>query len=49
MFYRSERFPNETHFYAALLDHPENIEPSAHFHADEMLPWVHLSDNLPRK
>ena len=34
---------------AALLDRPENVEPSTHFHADEMLPWVHLSDNLPRK
>jgi hypothetical protein len=49
MFYQSERFPNEIHFYAALLDHPGNIEPSTHFHADEMLPWIHLSDNLPRQ
>ena len=49
MFYRSYRYPNETHFYAALLDHPETVEPTAHFHADEMLPWVHLSDNLPRR
>jgi len=46
---RSLRFPNETHFYAALLDHPEDVEPSTHFHADEMLPWIHLSDNLPRQ
>ena len=49
MFYQSERFPNEMHFYAALLDHPGNIEPSTHFHADEMLPWIHLSDNLSRQ
>ncbi len=47
IFYRSARFPNETHFYAALLDHPADIEPRAHFHADEMLSWIHLSDGLP--
>ncbi|KKB11523.1 hypothetical protein VE25_12035 [Devosia geojensis] len=43
MFYQSERYPNERHFYAALLDHPERVEPTKHFHADEKLPWVHLS------
>ncbi len=48
MFYRSTRYPNETHFYAALLDQPGNIKPSAHFHTDEMLPWIHLADDLPR-
>lgn len=48
MFFRAQRFPNEVHFYAALLDHPESVEPSTHFHADEMLPWIHLCDNLPR-
>jgi hypothetical protein len=49
MFYRAVRFPNEVHFYAALLDHPESVQPSVHYHAAEMLPWVHLSDELPRK
>jgi hypothetical protein len=49
MFYRSERYPNETHFYAALLDFPQSVEPGTHFHADEMLPWVHLTDDLPRR
>lgn len=49
IFYRSERYPNETHFYAALLDDPENIKPQAHFHADEMLPWCRLADDLPHR
>lgn len=49
MFYRSERFPNETHFYAPLLNRPEDVEPRVHFHADEMLPSIHLSDDLPRQ
>ena len=47
MFYETKQSPNERHFYAALLDHPENLEPSTHSHVDEMLPWIHLSDNLP--
>ncbi|WP_172297508.1 GFA family protein [Pseudoruegeria sp. HB172150] len=49
MYYRSERYPNEVHFYAALLEDPEAVEPAAHFHAGEMLRWVHLADSLPRK
>ncbi len=48
MTYRATRFPDETHFYAATLDHPESYEPSGHVHTDEQLPWVHLSDGLPR-
>ncbi len=47
IFYRSDRFPTETHFYAALLETAESVEPQAHVHADEMLPWIHLSDGLP--
>ncbi len=49
MFYQSQRYPNERHFYAALLDHPERIEPAAHFNAAEMLAWIHLADGLPRR
>jgi hypothetical protein len=49
MFFRAEQFPNEVHFYAALLDHPENVEPSAHFHADEMLPWTHRRHQSPKE
>ncbi|MDO7607743.1 MAG: GFA family protein [Loktanella sp.] len=47
MFYRSEQYPNEMHFYAALLDNPEHISPQQHYHADERLSWVHLSEGLP--
>lgn len=49
MTYRSTRYPDETHFYAATLDRPETYTPQAHVHTDEMLPWVHLADGLPRK
>jgi len=35
VFYRSEQFPNETHFYAALLSDPGAITPTAHYHSAE--------------
>ena len=37
--YASDRFPGELHFHAALLEHPDAITPSEHYHADEHLPW----------
>lgn len=49
MFYETEHSPNERHFYAALLDHPENVEPSTHSHVDEMLSWIQLADELPHR
>lgn len=49
MAFRADRFPGEIHFYAATLDRPEAFAPTCHYHAAEMLPWVHLSDGLPRK
>ncbi len=49
MFYRSTRYPNEVHFYAALLEAPEAVKPQAHFHSKEQLVWLHLSDTLPRR
>ena len=48
MTYRATLFPNETHFYAASLDDPTRFTPTRHYHAGEALPWVHLSDSLPR-
>lgn len=48
-YFKSERFPKETHFYAALLEHPEDLRPDRQFHADEMLPWMVLADDLPHQ
>jgi hypothetical protein len=47
MAYRSTRWPDETHFYAATLDHPENYQPTAHVHTAERLSWIRLNDGLP--
>lgn len=49
MAYRSTRFPGETHFYAASLDDPTIFRPEDHAMSAESLPWLHLSDGLPRK
>ena len=48
MAYRASKFPGEIHFYAALLDEPAHFVPTMHVHSDEMLPWIHLADDLPR-
>lgn len=48
-YFKSDRFPGEMHFYAALLDNGAPVVPTIHFHNDERLPWVHLSDGLPAK
>ena len=45
---RATVWPDETHLYAATLDDPSLFEPKAHFHWAERLPWVTLSDNLPK-
>jgi hypothetical protein len=38
--YRSDRYPDEIHFHAALLDDPGAIAPDRIYHADERLPWM---------
>ena len=49
IFYRSAQIPGETHFYATLLDDPVPLSPTVHWHYDEALPWLHVTDDLPKK
>nr|WP_284154993.1 GFA family protein [Algicella marina] len=49
MAFSADRFPDEIHFYASLLEDAGDFEPQVHYHHDERLPWVHLSDDLPKK
>jgi len=46
--YEGERWPGELHILAATLDDPGLIAPQAHVYVGQKLPWVHLSDGLPR-
>ncbi|SHI07589.1 GFA family protein [Marivita hallyeonensis] len=47
LYFRTDRYPNETHFYAALLETPDAVVPEAQYHADERVAWVHLAGALP--
>lgn len=46
--YESDRWPDETHFYAASLEKPEAYVPDFHVHWAERVPWIDLSDDLPK-
>ncbi|MEM8791808.1 MAG: GFA family protein [Pseudomonadota bacterium] len=48
MAYAADRFPGETHFYAASLDDPSAYAPSFHVFAAEAVPWLVIEDDLPR-
>lgn len=37
--YASDRYPDEFHFHAALLENPEALTPTEVFHRDERLLW----------
>ncbi len=46
--YASTRWPDEVHFYAALLDDAQAFEPTEHYHWEERLHWAAPSDGLPK-
>jgi hypothetical protein len=48
MAYESDRWPDETHFYAASLEDQTTFVPQFHTHWAERVPWVNVTDDLPR-
>jgi hypothetical protein len=46
--FQSERWPEETHLYAAGLEHGAQLQPQFHVHVAEEVPWIALADGLPR-
>lgn len=46
--YEGARWPDEVHILAATLDDPSVVKPQAHVYVGQKLPWVQLSDGLPR-
>jgi len=48
MAYRSETWQGETGFYAASLEDPTDFVPESHSFWAERLPWLRLSDDLPK-
>ena len=49
LFFESARWPGETHIVLANVDTPVDRTPQAHVFFDTHVPWVELSDSLPRK
>ena len=43
-----ESTPTRTYFNTAFMDEPEKFPPTAHSYALEQLPWLELTDTLPR-
>lgn len=48
MFFRSERWPGELHIARALFTDPIDREPQEHVYYETHVPWVSISDGLPR-
>lgn len=46
--YEGARWPDEVHILAGTLDDPTAVTPRAHVYVGQKLPWVHISDGLPR-
>ena len=47
MYFEADRFAQERHFYAALLEDPEQVCPSEEYHSEERLSWLHVSLGAP--
>ena len=48
MSYQADHWPGEAHLYAATMDAPETFVPEAHYHYGERLPWLQITDDLPK-
>ncbi len=46
--YEAERCAGEVHVYVSTLDNPEDFPPQSHVFVAEQIPWLHISDDLPR-
>ncbi|MCZ6722258.1 MAG: GFA family protein [Proteobacteria bacterium] len=47
--YQSSKFPGEVHVLIGSFDEPRNFTPTGHVLTAEQLPWLHISDDLPRE
>lgn len=46
--YQGEKYPGEIHLNIGIFDHPEVLEPTAHYFTAEKIPWFDTADSLPR-
>ncbi len=45
--YQANHFPNYIQVHLGTLDNPVAIEPMAHVHCAEQVPWFEVADDLP--
>ncbi|MEM9331706.1 MAG: GFA family protein [Pseudomonadota bacterium] len=48
MSYTNQSRPGEIDLYVASLDFPEKLSPEKHMCWEERLPWLSISDDLPK-
>lgn len=46
--YRDERLPGEVYLTIGFMDAPEDFPPNLHAFEKRRLPFLHISDDLPR-
>ena len=46
--YEADRHPGEVHIYVGAFDDPGIFSPQLHVYFRERIPWLELSDELPR-
>jgi hypothetical protein len=46
--FESTRWPDDIHLMVGNFDAPADFVPQCHVFAGERLPWLHVSDGLPR-
>jgi hypothetical protein len=48
LFFRGDRWPDETHVALAQIDGPIDRQPQAHVYFDSGAEWIHLADDLKK-
>lgn len=46
--YADARLAGRVYFMIGAMDRPEDFPPTCHAHADRQLPYLHITDGLPR-
>ena len=48
MGFEADHYPGGMHLYAASLEDPRSFKPEFHVNYESKLPWLHMTDDLPK-
>lgn len=48
LYFRSDQWPEEIHFFLFTFDRPDDFEPGGHVMMRESVSWLHLADDKPK-